>query len=161
MSEFSSGLYSSGLYVRPLFGDAISGEFVPSCDAQMRKHTLGKLMYAAVDKGEHAINDIAYPHYSVFRYQPSWAPNTRVKIECGHVEGAELLVLAGGIHLADAVGRTLYINDENYDGPQNVHIETPDAEVRLPLALGEPLQVARQAVTAELQKFFDLAHTEA
>ncbi len=72
----------SNLDVRPIFMDAISGEFVAPQDPQ-RTHTLGKLLIATYQKGDLFSGEDQPPHIPrSYAYDPSWLSSVRAILKC-------------------------------------------------------------------------------
>lgn len=140
------------LYIKPLFYDALSGEFRPPSDPQKQVQTLGRLGYTAFNEGElELINHSVEPQLD-FRYTPSWAPNTVTTLHCSQVGEGGLLV-AHTVSLTNTDSKkSLHIMDTR---PGWMEIGHGDDEKALPLELGESLAAARLAVAEAAQMFFD------
>ncbi len=165
-----TGRFSRGTYeipIRPLFYDALSGEFVPPSDKLGRSHTLARLAVAASQKGEynlrslrseHAPSSLKIQETEFYTYSPSWA-DVLVRIvrrritqtnplNPGNVEG----ILLGSQNTANSL--EVY-EVTPYDRPEQRRIRIVGSEVlELPLNLAE-IEAAREAVTRSTQEFFD------
>ena len=131
--------------VRPLFYDALSGEFTPATDP--RQHTLGRLAVATIKKGSYSLQDSgSYPAYS---YTPSWAPEVTCEVDGVFTIGGRAILQ--GISLSRDNDRSLYVRD--YAGTA-VDVIGGAEDMRYELELGEHLLVARQAVSAAAEAFF-------
>lgn len=140
------------LFVRPLFYDALSGEFTAPTDNLRRKHTLGRLAYASYAKGEHRVNEDVDPPYLECLYVPSWAGHVSVQTDFDFDENGVQPTVLYGVQLKDNVERVLYIANEH----PGIYIGTVDHEdLRFPLELGDNLARARAAVTDAVQSFFE------
>lgn len=86
-------IQSPELFVHPLFYDALSGGFYPNSDPGGPRHTLGRLAYAAFQKGEPMIGeaDCLDTARSAFLYNPSWAPRIEADIFCDNANYVHLL----------------------------------------------------------------------
>ena len=146
----------TGFNVRPLFYDALSGEFHPPSDELRRAHTLGRLAYAGVSKGDVDLIDDGGDPYLQYRYRPSWAPHVLTIANCD-MDEEEAPTRLTSIELRDSVGRSVLMADENMYGPQNIHVGTLETDIRLPLSLGDELAQARLLVARTTQVFFDSA----
>ena len=136
--------------VRPLFYDALSGEFLPPSDPLQRAHTLGRLSYAACSKGTRSPD--ARPWISKFLYTPSWAEHVRVIADCHSTGTNNQEHFLGAITLVSVAGTQLEIADLEGDG---IYIAENGNETELEVQLGTELSIARQAVTCAAQRFFE------
>lgn len=147
------------IIVSPLFYDALSGEFVPACDSEKRKHTLGRLMIAATQKGEAIQVDRGRRD---FEYEPSWSPGILATSVCYHMPEDKLfsneteVLRIVGVDLADTVtGSTLTLIEEG-NGLSIIENEIPFGP--MPLELGPEITRARDIVTARGFSFFNNNH---
>jgi hypothetical protein len=142
------------VFTSPLFYDALSEPFLPPTDPQGRKHTLGRLSVAAVNKGE------AGGRYGRV-YRPSWAPvSAAVTMKPIGPDNYQII----GLNVTD-------LND-SAENPQslsvahadlgdspalNLYLDTDDhpTALRLPFTLGDDLNTARYEVAKAAQTFFD------
>ena len=72
-------------FVHPLLYDALSGGFYPNSDPGGPKHTLGRLAYAAFQKGKVVTgktDGVLDARRSGYLYNPSWAPTVDIDIFC-------------------------------------------------------------------------------
>ncbi len=81
----------------PSFADALSGEFTPQCDEQNRTHTLGRLMIAAMHKGEIDKEDAGYIFLD---YRPSWAQSVEVSVGCLAINSKLNILRADSLELS-------------------------------------------------------------
>lgn len=142
--------------VKPLFYDVLSGEFVPATDPTKRKHTLGRLAFAAVQKGEALqVED----HRRDFEYEPSWAPGILVTAACSHVADGELgnredLVLSlVGIDLVNKLDNSSLTVME--DEKEFFIIENEMRFPSKPLELGPNIARTRRIITLRAHAFFE------
>lgn len=142
------------LHIRPLFYDALSGEFYPQTDKRGGKHTLGRLAVAAFTKGSYRPSRETNPSYSIFSYRPSWAPSVKAEVD-GDPEPNVSTILVRGLTLFHASVGRLDISDCGMNGPANVYIERPGAYWRIPLELGKEIDIARDLVTQVAQTYFE------
>jgi hypothetical protein len=141
--------------VRPLFYDALSGEFKPAVDPQKRSHTLGRLMFAALSKGQRQATSLDDWH-TTHLYTPSWAPNVSTEVICMIDEEVNSNALVSRIsleHLTDKVE----FRDATYEEEEDSGVVIIDANGRTvhPLDLGQELSATRSAVINRTQQFFD------
>ena len=149
--------------VRPLFYDALSGEFLPPSDNIGRAHTLGRLTVAACSKGlrapgqflsgSHIPKNLGHRPVNTYTYQPPWA-NVEVvvakqTIGVGFVEGLQ-------VHSLDT-GETFAVYDTiDPSASTQRGIRIVDDSVRfMQIELGAMLDDARSAVVQTAQQFFD------
>lgn len=162
MSWFTEGMKRPELMVTPLFYDLLSGEFKPLSDADGRTHTLGRLSFAAYQKGD--ISDVEdhereaiQPGGSLeaYRYSPSWAPN---------VEATAITRTESPSRHTTRFMTAIALRDE-----QNGHSEVIAADVQgltatipgvaepVSLELGADLVSHQELVAQFAQEFFDRA----
>jgi hypothetical protein len=144
------------LFVRPLFYDAISGEFTPPTDPLHGQHTLGRLAIASFIKGSRVTNT---PGSEEYHYVPSWAENVDTWVDVlqdtpsfarhltvlslrNQQDESQILTIADTRYTRSSVDRGITITDT--EGMQF-----------LPLSLGEELAAARQLIAEKAQNFFD------
>lgn len=153
--------------VRPLFYDALGGEFYPPSDKLGRGHTLGRLMVATYTKGAHQKvqhpsgvsmpREIANRWADMFTYTPSWADaevtTLRETLKVGRPAffvSLQLTSRANGLNVA------VYDTEHETDIAQRgIRLVTPQETTFIPLALGDELDDARSAVTNAAKIFFD------
>ncbi len=141
------------IVVSPLFYDALSGEFAPTCDPEKRKHTLGRLSMAAIQKGE-AIQVDRWRRD--FEYEPSWAPGVLATAVCSHMpedalmsHETEVLTLAV-IDLANTEGDSLTVIEEE----NTLKIVENEIIYDIPFQLGPDIVRARHITTNRAESFF-------
>ncbi len=143
------------IVVSPLFYDALSGEFVPDSDPERRKHTLGRLSMAAVQKGEATQVD---RWRRDFEYKPSWAPGVLATAVCSHMPKDKLLsseteiLSLIGVDLADRVNGSSLTVIEEENGLSVIENEITFG--LMPLELGPEIARARCIVAARAFSFF-------
>lgn len=138
------------LTIHPLFADVLSGEFRPPSDDQQRTHQLGRLAYAAYEKG-----DLATPSWrertgrKKYVYTPSWASSVLAAAEIDYdfdscqrqVFGLDLLSESDHrltVHFVPSYSKAgVYLNDKHY-----------------PLELGPDLDEVKHTITEAAQEFF-------
>jgi hypothetical protein len=142
-------------FVRPLFYDALSGEFQPPSDELQRSHTLGRLAYEAYSIG---LRIDRHADMKTFAYQPAWEPSVRASAV--HDTYQDLLILR---QLQLTHNQNWLTISSSFDGG-SLEMARGDrgeanSEVRssLTLELGEELDKTRNAVTQAAQDFFNLA----
>ena len=69
------------ILVGPLFYESLSGEFTLESNNKTRAHTLGRLAFEAVDRGEQ-IRCFDNDRFCEFYYRPDWAPKVLAKVTC-------------------------------------------------------------------------------
>jgi hypothetical protein len=142
------------LWVRPLFYDALSGEFHPSGDLAKKAHTVGRLAVATFKKGTRSY-DTTVGFGSIrgeqLHYRPSWSPITDATILCTmRGQRPEL----SGIALRDDYGSTLVVKDTSEEQVQARLITIEGFSIDLALELGEELDHARSLITQTARDFF-------
>jgi hypothetical protein len=143
--------------VRPLFYDALSGEFQPPHDPE-HAHTLGRLAFGAFSKGVRFLNrDLGTPYIAEYTYAPVWAPTVIAKIDCETAPRSTQTLLLQGIHLRDAANRRLSIENYMMGSDHLLQIGTRHVNESFPLVLGAPLNTARDTIARSAQEFFDQA----
>ena len=156
----SKNLDLQHLGVRPLFYDALSGEFVPPSDPNGHAHTLGRLAYASVLKGEISRNEvvpgIGRRVVDTYTYVPSWSGvisrAIREQSSMGFIAGLELRPNVEG-----EVEKLGVYDIQLNDGHRGIQLVGTD-ERTIPLELGESIGQSRSAVTEAAQSFFDYVH---
>jgi len=156
----SVGRDADRLRFHPLFYDALSGEFQPPSDEEGWLHTLGRLAYASVLKGE---KDWGSSREYIFRYNPSWAASVIVTAKCYRGFDESLITLSsllldGPKPHSLTVGSTLVIPRLEEEPPEfklSVANDGVNAETYV-LELGEKLNNAKVAVTEAAQEFFNV-----
>ncbi len=149
--------------MRPLFYDALSGDFEPQSDPLHRKHTVGRLAIATFLKGE-VIEDYDSSDVDLIgiRYTPSWAPRVKVLID-GLQDGKFFHPVF--IDLASRNPRIAVqgfdVGDDSLLGNDGYGLEVGDnpQDVSLLLELGEDLDGAKTYIAERAQVFFDSIHT--
>jgi len=144
--------------VRPLFYDALSGEFTPAVDPQKRSHTLGRLVFAALSKGQRQTISLDNWHTNHV-YQPSWAPNISTEVICMIDEDAPDIAEISRVYLEHSADHVEF-RDATYQEEESSGVVIIDASSRAyyPLDLGLELREATLAVTNRAQQFFDRLH---
>lgn len=146
-----SGEALESVVVHPLFYDALSGEFTPPSDPETQ-HTLGRLTFAVLAKGERNTETQAIDAVS---YSPSWAPEVTATVAYSDNPDDEYRLVTGLWLRADTSNQTLHIADNRLRSG-HVGVYLASAGVReLPLSLGQELNEARSRVTDAAQRFFD------
>ena len=137
--------------IDPLFADILSGEFILTNDPERRAHTLGRLAYASLIKGE-LIQD---GEEFAYVYSPSWASTVDVRPR-GRVIDIDRSgngLVMDTLSLGSRSGESLVLGVS--PGAGKLHIGTPDHDAELELELGPTLAVVKHRVTLEAQNFFD------
>lgn len=152
----------SRISIDAYFGDVLSGHFTPVTD-QPRKHTLGRLASACVEKGdEQDIDPINDRLTTAHIYTPSWAEGTEVTAVTNvDYEVTTLQIVA--LRLAHGVHTLGIINRYAPDAPigTGITIETGTSHVLArELGLGPNLQATRDLVAQEAQDFFMRAYPD-
>lgn len=141
------------LFSRPLFYDALSGEFKPSSDKLQRAHTLGRLAYAAFSKGVPVDGTDAT---ALYVYKPSWAPHVSVTVDCDLDRMDPATQKLYGLYLWSDESGPLDIYDISDSRQAALEISALGGkEARLGIELGEELNLARIQVAQVAQSFFD------
>jgi len=144
------------LFIRPLFYDALSGEFTPP--GGTKTHTLARLAIATYIKGEADTENTEENPHKLFRYTPSWAPSVESSVICRTDRRADYTTL--GLISVDAQGGGLTLLDGVVDSNHGTHglvITNSVGTARNMLELGEPLDEMREIVSKAAQRFFDVA----
>ena len=148
------------LYLRPLFYDALSGEFTPFTDPEKR-HTLGRLLVGTYLRGEiEVLNEDDAP-YEKYIYTPSWAGQISVSLTCeyGSSDNQQIRT-AWGLWMRNSENQN-YLNvvDGQTGQIEEMHIGTNvdgiDADCYHELVLGPKIALAREAATEAARKFFN------
>lgn len=137
------------LSIRPLFYDALSGEFNPATDPQ-RKHTLGRLIVATFLKGDTRLGH-PYADPLEFTYRPSWASGVGSTIDCDQVDKTTFRV--SDITLRSSFGELLIADDTTMESARLL-ISTSNNREQYSLGLGKDLALAKSAVTKAANEFF-------
>lgn len=135
------------IFFRPLFYDALSGEFIPRSDELKRIHTLGRLSVASYQKGD--VTEDSKLDTRTIQYVPSWASQVTVKTRW-HVESCGDVLTR--LSLVDTQGGKLSIYHSVED--DKLELFTNSAAHYLDFALGAALTSARQVITDSAQSFF-------
>lgn len=147
----------------PLFYDALSGEFAPRSDPLKRKHTLGRLAVAAVQKGEVQEQDDSM---CMFQYEPSWAAGVVAVATCS----TGIMTYSGSDEIAvprltaislvnSSINTELSVyEDQRYpEGRMElVIVENETPFVGMSLELGPDIASTRKTIAARAQYFFDI-----
>ncbi len=149
--------------MRPLFYDALSGEFAPKSDPSKRNHTLGRLVVATFRKGDVVEEnyDPGEPGLSAISYSPSWAPNSVARVE-GKVisDGARgRFFFANELLLTSSVlpDRVLCIKDNAMAHEYGLVLGDEYGDMDLPLELGENVNLAKSSLAYSARQFFNAA----
>ncbi len=150
-------------YIRPLFYEALTGEFKPPSDPEKRVHTLGKITIATFTKGT-LIRGFSDEWHVGYEYNLSWAPKVHSRVICledmDHLKtNLSQLVLnteSEELTFQDA------LNNSESESSGIVIVSSGKRIVELPLWLGPELEIAKEAITNSAQSFFnrqrDLLH---
>ena len=136
--------------IRPLVGDAMSEFFKPQCDEEGQEHTIGRLTFAAVDKGAYKMTGLRHVESE---YAPPWAPHMIVKVQSELQQNTLKpgIALFSSLTITDQsrANRTLKIVDDSYPREGiNLCLALP-GEIgcqRQELALGDKLKVVRNRI---------------
>lgn len=141
------------LFVRPLFYDALSGEFQPPTDPQRRSHTLARLAVATFTKGEEIESDA---EQVTLLYKPSWAPiESTVACPIDLETGRTTLTL---LSLEMPEREVNFIDASMGKLPRGLVLSTGHgAEIWLGVELGTELDGTRMLATRAAQVFFNAA----
>ena len=138
------------IYFKPLFYDALSGDFSPFVDPTQMRITLGRLMVATYQQGEEEPIDSETSVTRISRITP-WMPSVRTSLSCAHEDGffrglkITLTSLDSGHQLS--FGDTL----KKANGESVLVIE--DGDKKEDLVLNNP-DSNRLSVMLRAQKFF-------
>jgi hypothetical protein len=137
------------MLVKPLFYEALSGEFYSSTDELNGPHTLGKLAVAAFKKGKEVmVADDA----SRFEYRPSWASNVLVDASFGNVGN---LCILHELDLATSARRISFLNHPTPPSGEFMTVLTGGGNnTNFDLELNEELAIAGSFVTSMAIDFF-------
>ena len=146
------------LHARPLFMDALSGEFRHPDDTQDRTHTISRLLVATYVKGEVDSRPSADIQLDIYKYNPSWA--SHILAEVMGITTDETFN-AFGIVLTDTkTPRSLQLKDEIVGGNRetlaiNELLGLSARFRRMDLALVDPVVEDRQAVQVAVANLFN------
>jgi hypothetical protein len=136
--------------VRPLFYDALSGEFrAPINRWQLR--TLGRLFVACYKEGV-IMDKESNPTLTVMEHTPEWGGGVRARINLSRLSGVPMLSSLTLISAADDRVRLGVANKVERD---LATLYTPDGgSQQFDLGLDDEFYRARIEITAEAQAFF-------
>lgn len=143
------------LFVRPLFFDSLSGEFLPPTDEKKRLHTLGRLAYATFQPEHELPQD---EEQSLFVYDIPWAAGAVSRIVCSiDIHSGKYAMGALTLH-ADGIDYVAFHDTNGIPGNLGQFLLVDEGgrrETHFPLNLGDPLNIAKQFVANRAQAFFD------
>jgi hypothetical protein len=145
------------LFIRPLFYDALSGEFSPPTDPLNRKHTLGRLAVATFIKGGSVSENYVVNGFQatpVIQYKPSWAEKVSSTISL-EVDKNTMVHSLTQLDLRTSDRGLTVIDMRRGNKPRGIVLISNEGDQILPLDLDENLDAARLAVSEEAQKIFD------
>lgn len=150
------------LVVRPLFFEALSGEFAPPSDILGRKHTLGRLAFATFLRGNtHSRIKINENLFGI-SYDPTWTSNVKAIVFCEKID--EKLLILSGVSLSIKGNNLSLAIDDDTDGiaygfgTPAVGIHSSYYDIETPLEPIERLDNTKNVITQAAQDFFADAH---
>ena len=152
-------LYAEDVTIRPLFYDALSGNFHPPKDPFGHAHKLSRLIVATTQKGTDSLDRETILTNVTYTYLPEWASGVTSKVDA-IIPGEQSLAIVAGMHLHDESGEhSLSVEDVVDDDGHHLRLasELQGIGNYYPLELGKKLHVARLAVANAAQKFFNEA----
>lgn len=141
--------------MRPLYYDALSGEFTPPEDPLNRQHTLGRLAYATFAKGD--IVTGSSDQVLCVCYEPSWAPPVASVVECNVEVHTGAISVTSLSLLVTGKGPATFSDAEIRRGTRGLLMTNDAGDDLLGLRIGDELTHARIRVTQAASEFFAMA----